>query len=73
MMDRLFYLCNDTTAAHVMSTVFAEEIEGGARRGVFAESRFDLPAGLTEDQLGTVLLNTSRGNAELCLTLVMTV
>lgn len=70
-LDQIFYLCNDATGGHVMVTVFAEEIENGARWGIFAESRFDLPAGLSEEQLGTVVLNTSKWNSELCLTLRM--
>lgn len=68
-LDHLFYLCNDATLSHVMATVFAEEIENGARWGIFAESRFDLSSGLSENQLGSLILNTSKWNSELCLAL----
>lgn len=68
-LDHLFYLCNDAPLSHVMATVFVEEIENGARWGIFSESRFDLSSGLNENQLGSLILNTSKWNSELCLAL----
>lgn len=70
-LDNLFFQCNDVTRAHVLTTVFAEEIEDGARWGVFSESRLDLPAGLSDEQLAAILVNTGKWNTELCLTLAL--
>lgn len=67
-MQKLLELCNQFTEAHVLVTVFTEEIENGARVGVFAEARLDLPAGLSDEQLESFLLNTSKWTAEVCLT-----
>lgn len=67
-LQELLGLCNLYSKEHVLVTVFAEEIENGARWGIFAEARIDLPAGLNDHQLWVFLANSSKWTAEVCLT-----
>jgi len=67
-LQALAELCNQFTQANILVTVFTEPIEGGARLGVFAEARIDVPAGLSDEQLWSFLANTSKWTAEGCLT-----
>ncbi|ANE04642.1 hypothetical protein [Corynebacterium crudilactis] len=67
-MEQLLRLCNLYSKEHVLVTVFTEEIENGARWGIFAEARINLPAGLSDQQLWSYLANTSKWTAEVCLT-----
>ncbi|BAU96768.1 hypothetical protein N24_2506 [Corynebacterium suranareeae] len=67
-LEQLLALCNLYSREHMLVTVFTEEIENGARSGIFAEARIDLPAGLNDQQLWAFLANTSKWTAEVCLT-----